>query len=345
MINAIYIAQYVLSVPDYYPVDGALIHELVHVLMFRNSDSRFNYTENMAYFMEGMACFYEYYVQYNFFNKIFGENVKNCLLSSNDLNDMIEADSEKFVKSATYKEMHTLENEYPYIVGFRLFTYLFQTYGKSIFNEILVGEKSLDYNSGANQCDMFTEMMKQKTSSTLFNDFSDWHHKNRASFYSGTVMIDGKPTSLYLRVSDMKDIYGCPITKEVDYYHKYNSVGYVMNLKLKMSSDELVIDFKNAMAFVQKFGLKIRGLSFNKYHLNAFKSMNLTFELYDAYDNLIYKGPSDRYFGGITEANGFDNNPIFIAYGVVKMIIRGAPESEIIIDTYNYFPELLVGQD
>ncbi|MPM55374.1 hypothetical protein SDC9_102169 [bioreactor metagenome] len=333
------------TIPDYiYYADNTWIHELTHCLMFRNLSSKYLNDNNMLFFAEGLATYVAYCVECDHYNPKYAQfNINmnlNAFNKQSEIDSALENNAEEYLASFIQKDLGDPEFQNVYIAGLRFVSYLCKTYGIDIIKDLLDKEKFSD-STNENIYSNFIDMLKEKTSSTLFEDFSEWYKVNKSNFVKIAIDINGEKTSIVTTASYVKDFYPSVIKKE--YGLDRNFVDYCIMGNYILETEKLVIDYSNAIAIAQLFGMKIKGIALNE---ECFEYLHdsVTYEFYDAYGNLVYKGPTKRFFGGIQKyTDGID---YLIAYGVVKIVVKAEPGTQVsITDLSSNITELLVDQE
>lgn len=180
----IYVVDYDVSTPCAYgqsivinPMDleieegngSVILHEVLHCLQIRNGvlmDSIMD--EGFATYLTGRICDKDEEMNFNF---------DATMNYSGYDREITKENAEKIFceeKEANWEN---------YLYGFRFITYLFETYGESIYRDIMEDACPQDFNSYS--CLSSAEVVvfiKENTADTVFEDFAVWLEENEARF-------------------------------------------------------------------------------------------------------------------------------------------------------------------
>lgn len=180
----IYVVDYDVSTPCAYgqsivinPMDleieegngSVILHEVLHCLQIRNGvlmDSIMD--EGFATYLTGRICDKDEEMNFNF---------DATMNYSGYDREITKENAEKIFceeKEANWEN---------YLYGFRFVTYLFETYGESIYRDIMEDACPQDFNSYS--CLSSAEVVvfiKENTADTVFEDFAVWLEENEARF-------------------------------------------------------------------------------------------------------------------------------------------------------------------
>ena len=153
---------------------STLRHELMHTLQLRNSH------DMGQIFTEGLAVYAEYLLAKKHNEPEFGTyhylrgNSPMCPYDE----EPIFQDPEGYFFTENEVDSGIEQREYQF--GFRLITYLVDTYGISVISKICLHSTELDYEYG--RTDMYPRIIKDLTSPDVFQDFAEWLPKGWDEF-------------------------------------------------------------------------------------------------------------------------------------------------------------------
>lgn len=148
---------------------SVILHEVLHCLQIRNGvlmDSIMD--EGFTTYLTGRICDKDEEMNFNFDATINYSNYDREITKENAEEIFCEEKEDNW------------EN---YLYGFRFVTYLFETYGESIYRDIMADACPQNFNSYS--CLSSAEVVvfvKENTSDTVFEDFAVWLEKNEARF-------------------------------------------------------------------------------------------------------------------------------------------------------------------
>lgn len=245
----------------------AYLHELSHVLDFRNSCT------NLQPFTEGFA-------------------INNCygalkLLGRSDIAQVM-AVMNYWNNSSIDSHLDDFEVYYStvdgwdgYIAGYIFSFYLKDKYGDNILTEIMKKWRSkFDINAQKKPKSEFIKVIKECTSKNVFLNFKDWYKKNEASFKKAD-MLDN---DLYL-ASGIAEIMCLPIIS--DYYQEFPRSKFD-------KVDILLLDFYEAFFISQFYSYSAMGI-----FGNCYSSTEATISFYDPEWKFICSRKLDVGFNNI----------------------------------------------
>ncbi|MHC1693753.1 MAG: S-layer homology domain-containing protein [Eubacteriales bacterium] len=224
-----------------------------------------------------------------------------------------------------------------------LFDYISETYGKNklylCFSDVVDATQSI-----FSDIDDLIYNLKMRTNKNLFNDFSIWYNRNKNNYdINNSNYFDRNIEPIYNEVSDI-EVYHPDYIGNTGTNPSINVVSYFPQLdyynNYKFVDDTITIDYTSAIATAQINGFEVKGISLTYTQIKKYITQGLTFEVYDANSDLIFKGPTDKLFPGITIKSGY-----MIFYGGVKIVLHTKPGTTIKYDDGSYVTsQLLVKQ-
>lgn len=224
-----------------------------------------------------------------------------------------------------------------------LFDYIGETYGKNnlflCFSDVVNKTQSI-----FNDIDDLIYNLKMRTNKNLFNDFSIWYNKNKHNYdITDANYIADNTAPIYNEVSDI-ELYHPDYIGNTGTNPGINVVSYFPQLNYynnyKFTGDTITIDYASAIAIAQINGFELKGISLSYIQMKEYFAQGLTYEVYDANGDLIYKGPTEKLYPGITIKSGY-----MFFYGGVKIVLHAKPGMTIKYDDGSYVTsQLLVKQ-